>query len=104
MLTDDNLGEKLVNIGLPLVQSCLESLCGDRGNHNQYLAVVELDGAMADALQNLPVGNSVLNPALGITNSNTFMKTRPALPLASCSIKVGIASVVMHSGKMDSEP
>ncbi|WP_404833125.1 hypothetical protein [Alcaligenes nematophilus] len=43
MLADDNLGEKLVNIGLPLA-------------------------------------------------------------LASCCIKVGIASIVMHSGKMDSEP
>ncbi|WP_203144573.1 hypothetical protein [Alcaligenes faecalis] len=43
MLADDNLGEKLVNIGLPLA-------------------------------------------------------------LASCCIKVGIASIVMHSGKMNSEP
>ncbi|WP_321287731.1 hypothetical protein [Alcaligenes phenolicus] len=25
MLADDNLGEKLVNIGLPLAQSCLEA-------------------------------------------------------------------------------
>ena len=30
----------------------------------------------------LPVGNPVLNPALGIANPDTSMKTKPALPLA----------------------
>ncbi|SSY68840.1 Uncharacterised protein [Alcaligenes faecalis subsp. faecalis] len=79
---------------MPCARKChLVQLSSDTARINAKLAI---------SLVNLPIGNPVLNPALGITNSNTFMKTRPALPLASCSIKVGFTSSFMLSGKMDS--
>ncbi len=90
---------------MPCARKChLVQLSSDTARINAKLAISLVNLPSFKLKGHLPIGNPVLNPALGITNSNTFMKTRPALPLVSCSIKVGIASIVMHSGKMNSEP
>lgn len=83
-------------------KSHLVQLSSDTARINAKLAISLVNLPSFKLKGHLPIGNPVLNPALGITNSNTFMKTRPALPLASCSIKVGFTSSFMLSGKMDS--
>ncbi len=88
---------------MPCARKChLVQLSSDTARINTKLAISLVNLPSFKFKGHLPIGNPVLNPALGITNSNTFMKTRPALPLASCSIKVGFTSSFMLSGKMDS--
>lgn len=88
---------------MPCARKChLVQLSSDTARINAKLAISLVNLPSFKFKGHLPIGNPVLNPALGITNSNTFMKTRPALALASCSIKVGITSSFMLSGKMDS--
>ncbi|GHC35903.1 GNAT family acetyltransferase [Alcaligenes pakistanensis] len=51
MLADDILGQKRENSSLPLAQSYLDAFAAIEADSNQYLAVVELDGAVVGTLQ-----------------------------------------------------
>lgn len=51
MLADDILGQQRENTSLPLAQSYLEAFAAIEADPNQYLAVVELNGAVVGTLQ-----------------------------------------------------
>ncbi len=51
MLADDILGQKRENTSLPLAQTYLDAFAAIEADPNQYLAVVEMDGAVVGTLQ-----------------------------------------------------
>lgn len=51
MLADDILGQERENTSLPLAQSYLDAFAAIEADPNQYLAVVELNGAVVGTLQ-----------------------------------------------------
>ncbi len=51
MLADDILGKKRENTNLPLAQTYLDAFAAIDADPNQYLAVVEMDGAVVGTLQ-----------------------------------------------------